>query len=75
MAPLLDRVLEHVPPPAGERAHEPFALPVNAIGGDRYLGRLVNGKVCAGSIALGQPVVSRSRATPPMASPRAARRR
>ena len=53
MAPLLDRVLEHVPPPcapgddAARLAAEPFALAVNAIGGDPYLGRLVTGKIHA----------------------------
>ena len=40
----------------------PFALAVNAIGGDPYLGRLVTGKIHAGTVALGDPLVTLARA-------------
>ena len=55
--PLLDAIIERVPQPndAGVM-DEPFALGVNTIQSDTFLGRIVTGKVEAGKISIGDKV-------------------
>ncbi|KAG5176697.1 MBipA, mitochondrial GTPase [Tribonema minus] len=54
MEALLDAILEHVPPPCGAAAlEEPFALAVNNIGADNFLGPLTTGKVESGVLRVG----------------------
>ena len=69
VVPLLDAILEHVPCPArpapadggadGEgvgEENEPFALSVNTIQTDPYLGRVVTGRVESGRVRVGDRV-------------------
>ncbi len=55
LAPLLDTILEVVPPPAGD-ADAPFQMLVASIDYNDYLGRLGIGRVAQGTIKLGQPM-------------------
>jgi GTP-binding protein len=56
LEPLLDTVLEHVPPPR-VLADGPLQLLVSALDHDSYRGRMAIGRVVRGSIATGQSVV------------------
>merc|ERR1740138_1492400 len=58
MSTLLRRVAEHVGPPCDAAAvsDEPFAFSVNSLSTDPFIGRLVTGKVCSGSIKAGAKV-------------------
>ncbi|MBI3991626.1 MAG: translational GTPase TypA, partial [Candidatus Lambdaproteobacteria bacterium] len=56
LAPLLDCILERVPPPTGD-PERPFQFLVSAVGYDQYLGRLLIGRVRHGHLALGDEVV------------------
>lgn len=52
--PLLDAILARIPPPnAAAAIEEPFALGVNTIQTDTFLGRIVTGRVETGKISLG----------------------
>ena len=52
MAPLLDAILAHVPPPVGDLA-APFAMVVTMMERDPYLGRIVTGRVASGRAQVG----------------------
>jgi GTP-binding protein len=52
MAPLLDAVLRHVPPPSGA-ADAPFSMVVTMMERDPYLGRIVTGRVASGRAHVG----------------------
>ncbi|HXA29206.1 MAG TPA: translational GTPase TypA [Candidatus Angelobacter sp.] len=56
LEPLLDTVLEHVPPPRVV-LDGPLQLLVSALDHDSYIGRMAIGRVVRGSVASGQPVV------------------
>ena len=60
MSLLLDKIVEHVPPPLTEADEEllnkPFALAVNNISRDNYVGRLAMGKIESGSVAIGDAI-------------------
>lgn len=59
MAPLFDLVLQHVAPPTiGEG---PFRMLATTIEADPYLGRILTGRVTAGSVKPGQAIKSLSR--------------
>jgi GTP-binding protein len=55
LEPLLDAILEHVPPP--RVADGPLQLVVSALDHDSYRGRMAIGRVVRGAIAPNQPVV------------------
>ncbi|HWC68302.1 MAG TPA: translational GTPase TypA [Acidimicrobiales bacterium] len=52
---LLDAILEHIPPPEGDRERPLQALVTNLDGSD-YLGRLAIGRVVSGELRRGAPV-------------------
>jgi GTP-binding protein len=55
--PLLEAIIARVPPPnSKETLDEPFALGVNTIQTDTFLGRIVTGKVEAGKVSIGDPI-------------------
>jgi GTP-binding protein len=54
MAPLLDLVLRHVPPPAIEPG--PFRMLATILEANPYLGRIVTGRIRSGSVVPNQPV-------------------
>lgn len=55
--PLLNKILETFPPPVDKKIlEEPFALSVNTLSSDLFLGRIVTGKVEAGKVAIGDPI-------------------
>ncbi len=56
MRPLMDAILEHMPPPTGD-ADAPLQLQVASIDHSPFLGRLGIGKITAGKIRTGMPVV------------------
>ncbi|CAM9779199.1 unnamed protein product [Ectocarpus sp. 6 AP-2014] len=54
---LLDHITETVRPPYDESMlSEPFAMAVNNIGSDKYLGRLATGKIVSGVVEVGKSV-------------------
>eukprot|EP00752_Nemacystus_decipiens_P013062 g11552.t1 len=54
---LLDHITETVPAPYDAGAlSQPFAMAVNNIGSDQYLGRLATGKIVSGVVEVGMPV-------------------
>ena len=55
LRPLFETIVEHVPAPEDHR-DEPLQLHVNNIGWDDYVGRLIIGRVRAGTIRAGQDV-------------------
>jgi GTP-binding protein len=55
LKPLVDTLIKTVPPPVDALA-EPFALQVNSLGYDDYVGRLVVGRVASGSVKVNQSV-------------------
>ena len=55
LQPLLDCILENVPPPHGDETGH-FQFLVSAVDYDQYLGRLLIGRIHRGTIALGTPV-------------------
>jgi GTP-binding protein len=59
MKPLFELVLRHVPPPQVEDG--PFRLLATILEADPYLGRILTGRVTAGSIKPNQPVKALSR--------------
>jgi GTP-binding protein len=60
LTPLLDALLEHVPPPRGS-AEGPLQFLVSAVDYDSYVGRLLIGRIVRGRMALGQPVAHLAR--------------
>ncbi len=67
--PLLDAVIAHVPPPAGD-PDGPLQILVTTLDYDDYLGRIGIGRVRQGALRAGEPVVA---AHGPDATPRPAR--
>ncbi|MGH7022522.1 MAG: GTP-binding protein, partial [Caulobacteraceae bacterium] len=62
LAPLFDRIVEHVPPPAAAaRADEPARLLAVLIEADPFLGRLLTGRVEAGRLTPGMAIRALSR--------------
>ncbi|HVM99501.1 MAG TPA: translational GTPase TypA [Caulobacteraceae bacterium] len=62
LAPLFDKIVEHVPPPAAEaRGAEPARLLAVLIEADPFLGRLLTGRVESGRLAPGMAVKALSR--------------
>ena len=62
LAPLFDRIVEHVPPPAAEaHAGEPAQLLAVLIESDPFLGRLLTGRVESGRLVPGMPIRALSR--------------
>ena len=55
MAPLLDAILEHVPPPAGDPA-APLALLVAMVERDAFLGPIATGRIAHGTMRPGDRV-------------------
>jgi GTP-binding protein len=55
LAPLLDAIVTHVPPPPGDRS-APFQMLVTTIDYNDYLGRLGIGRISRGTIHLGSPM-------------------
>lgn len=55
MAPLLDAIVEHVPPPAGDPA-APFAMLVAMVEHDSFLGSIATGRIAAGTASTGDRV-------------------
>lgn len=60
MAPLLDAVVRHVPPPGGLES-DPFAMVVSMMERDAYLGRVLTGRVASGCARVGDPLRALSR--------------
>ncbi|HEY6379820.1 MAG TPA: GTP-binding protein, partial [Candidatus Dormibacteraeota bacterium] len=56
LEPLLDAILDHVPPPTGD-AQAPLQVLVSALDDDAYRGRLAIGRVIRGTVRPGQGVV------------------
>ncbi len=56
MRPVLDAIIEHIPPPAGD-VNGPLQLQVSSIDHSPFLGRLGIGKITSGKLATGMPVV------------------
>ena len=57
LAPIFDKIVEHVPPPAAEtRTEEPAQILAVLIENDPYLGRLLTGRVDAGKFMPGQAI-------------------
>ena len=62
LAPLYDLIVDHVPPPSAEvRANEPGAVLAVLIESDPFLGRLLTGRVDAGTLKPGMAVHALSR--------------
>jgi len=59
MAPLLDKVIEHVPEPTVEEG--PFRMLVTTIERNPFLGRILTGRVFSGAVKAGDSVHSLSR--------------
>ena len=55
LAPLLELILAHVPPPAGD-PDQPFAMLATLLDSDRFLGRCLTGRVMAGTARINAPV-------------------
>lgn len=55
VAPLLDAIVKHVPPPAGDMA-APFAMLVAMVEHDAFLGPIATGRVAAGTARVGDRV-------------------
>jgi GTP-binding protein len=55
MGPLLDAVLEHIPPPAAD-PHAPFEMLVSNLDWSDYVGRIAIGKITGGSLVRGDQV-------------------
>src|SRR5471030_1353401 len=62
LAPLFDKIVEHVPAPAAEaRADQPAQLLAVLIEADPFLGRLLTGRVESGRLVPGMPIRALSR--------------
>lgn len=56
MAPLLDTIIEHVPPPTALANTPHFAMLVTIIQKEAFLGRLVTGRIASGTVRVGDPI-------------------
>jgi GTP-binding protein len=59
LAPLLDKVIEHVPEPKVEEG--PFRMLVTTIERNPFLGRILTGRVFSGTVKAGEPIHALSR--------------
>ncbi|WP_127754726.1 MULTISPECIES: translational GTPase TypA [unclassified Devosia] len=59
LAPLLDKVIEHVPEPKVETG--PFRMLVTTIERNAFLGRILTGRIFSGSVKAGDPIHTLSR--------------
>ena len=57
MAPLLEAIISHVPPPTAD-ADAPFAMLVTTLEADPYLGRILTGRIAAGSVHMNQTITA-----------------
>ncbi|KAJ1628241.1 membrane GTPase [Pavlovales sp. CCMP2436] len=57
MAPLLDRLLAHCPPPAADYT-SPFAMVVTMMAHDAFVGRLLTGRVVQGTLRVNDSLVA-----------------
>lgn len=55
MAPLLDAILEHVPPPPGDPQGR-FAMLVTMTERDSFLGRVATGRIASGQVKVGDKI-------------------
>lgn len=55
MAPLMETIAEHIPPPKGDLS-SPFKLLVSMMDHDSYLGRLVTGRISSGVVRVGDRI-------------------
>ncbi len=55
MAPLLDAILEHVPPPPGDTQGQ-FAMLVTMTERDSFLGRVATGRIASGQVKVGDKI-------------------
>jgi GTP-binding protein len=60
LAPLFELILAHVKPPVGD-AEAPFAMLATTLEADPYLGRVLTGRIAAGTARLNMPVKTLSR--------------
>lgn len=71
MEPLLDAIIAHVPPPRLPLG-QPFAMAVAMVERDPYVGRIVTGRVAAGTARVGDRVRVLPQGAAPAAGPAAA---
>eukprot|EP00249_Psilotum_nudum_P022715 c28620_g1_i1 orf=1236-2924(-) len=55
MAPLLDTIVKHVPPPNGD-LQSPFQMRVSMMERDYYLGRILTGRIASGIVRVGDKI-------------------
>ena len=55
MDPLLDAILEHVPPPPGS-PDGPFSMLVTLTERDSFLGRVATGRIASGQVKVGDKI-------------------
>ena len=55
LAPLFNKIVEHVPPPAAD-VDGPFKFLVTLLDRDNFLGRILTGKVQSGTIRVNSPI-------------------
>ena len=65
LAPLLDAIVAHVPPPAGDPASD-FKMLVTMLEADAFVGRIATGRVASGTARVGDRlrVITRDGAAP-----------
>ncbi|KAI9505052.1 GTP-binding protein TypA/BipA [Coemansia spiralis] len=56
MVPLLDAIVERVPPPKGERDSVPFAMLVTQLEANPYLGKCALGRITSGTVRIGDRI-------------------
>ncbi|KAJ2492008.1 hypothetical protein IWW37_001861 [Coemansia sp. RSA 2050] len=56
MSPLLDAIIEKVPPPKGERAGAPFSMLVTQLEANPYLGKCALGRITSGTVRAGDRI-------------------
>jgi len=55
MAPLLDTIIQHIPPPTVDLT-KPWSLSVAMVGREPYLGRVLTGRVATGKVKVGDRI-------------------
>jgi GTP-binding protein len=60
MAPLLDAIVDYIPPPKGD-PNDKFCFLVTSLEPDAHLGRIVTGKVYSGKVKVGQQLAVMTR--------------
>jgi len=66
MAPLFDLIRRHVPPPHNVDAAAPFRMLVTTLEANPYLGRLLTGRIQAGTVRANMPVKALSHEGKPL---------